>query len=49
MNELQKLQRLATDLGISTEGYSAMQICDEIEWYIEDQPGESPTWTENSE
>ena len=36
-------------MGITTEGYSAMQICDEIEWYIEDQQGESPTWTVQDE
>ena len=33
-------------MGITTEGISAMQLLDEIEWYIEDQPGDSPTYQE---
>jgi hypothetical protein len=33
-------------MGITTDGYSAMQICDEVEWYINDLPGDSPTFTE---
>ena len=45
-NELAKLASLADQMGITTEGISAMQLLDEIEWYIEDQPGDSPTYTE---
>ena len=33
-------------MGITTEGVPAMQLLDEIEWYINDQPGDSPTYLE---
>jgi hypothetical protein len=36
-------------LGITTDGYSALQICDEVEWYLEDLPGDSPTFYDNFE
>ena len=48
-NELRKLESLATELGIDTAGYSAIQICDECEWYLEDLPGDSPTFYDNFE